>query len=53
MEQEIHEEPIYDFLSPKVEALLWKIDNEILEEEKYLVKFFGKSYIQTKWMTRK
>lgn len=53
MQEQPIEQTSYDFLAPKVEALLWKVDSENIEEEKYLVKFFGRSYLQTKWMNRK
>lgn len=36
-------------MTPRVEFILWKTDGE---EESFLVKFLGRSYIQTKWMTR-
>ena len=53
-QMEIEEEIIiYTFLAPKVECLLWKTEQSEENEEKFLVKFVGRSYIQTKWMTRK
>jgi hypothetical protein len=44
---------VYDFLTPKIESLLWKLDQTNNEEEKFLVKFVGRSYLQVRWMTRK
>jgi hypothetical protein len=39
-------------LTPKVECLLWKLDQTETETEKFLVKFVGKGYLQVRWMTR-
>lgn len=42
--------PAYDFLAPRIECLLWVAGAG--EDEKFLAKFTGRSYLRTKWLSR-
>ena len=43
---------VYDFLKPKVDALLWMRISKEGEEEEFLVKLKNRSYYHCQWHTK-
>lgn len=42
--------PVYDFIAPRIECLLWVTGAG--EDEKFLAKFTGRSYLRAMWLSR-